>query len=286
MEPGDRWAYRARGIDALVEVQVLKIGTNKPARVLVRFKDEACEGREEWVPPSRLKVRWNEVESFLAQEEKWDRVTASSPNHDNHVLVAVGVVFDELIPSELAELDYRYAVLRTRNLEGLVSLVKIDSVEITERAESFIDYEDQAWIAPFEAALLVATTAAKMESATILRWVDKREQEARYEAIHGRHYPSRKGRDSFHVQPERCREYDELEDRPVREILRGWCGSQAIDRFDELAALRIEVRRIGDIATEAIRALDDAGDSKKATALEQKLGTPVEMLRTDIDGEY
>lgn len=285
VETGERWAYRARGIDPLVEVDVLKIGTNKPARVLVRFTDEAFEGREEWVPPNRLKVRWTEVESFLAQEEMWARVTASSPNHDDHVLGAAEVVFDELIPRDIAELDYRCAVLRTKNLDGLVSLVNIDSREITERAESFIEHEDQAWIAPFEAALLVATTAAKMNSETILRWVDQHEREARHEAIHGHHYPSSKGQDSFHFEPDHCREYDEKEDRPVREILRGWCGAQAIDRFDELAALRIEVRRIGDIAAEAIRALGEAGESKRATVLEQKLGIPVEMLRTDRDGE-
>jgi hypothetical protein len=58
VEPGERWAYRARQVDELVEVRVLRLGTQKPARVLVRFVDDAFEGREEWVPPARLKVPW------------------------------------------------------------------------------------------------------------------------------------------------------------------------------------------------------------------------------------
>jgi hypothetical protein len=44
--------YRARQIEDVVEVEVLKIGTQRPARVLVRFVDERFEGRQEWVPPA------------------------------------------------------------------------------------------------------------------------------------------------------------------------------------------------------------------------------------------
>ena len=53
---GESWAYRARSIDQLVEVEVLRIGTSKPARVLVRFVADEFEGRRDWVPPARLKV--------------------------------------------------------------------------------------------------------------------------------------------------------------------------------------------------------------------------------------
>lgn len=56
VQPGERWTYRARRIDDLVEVEVIKIGTQKPARVQVRFVDERFEGRQEWVPPARLNV--------------------------------------------------------------------------------------------------------------------------------------------------------------------------------------------------------------------------------------
>lgn len=61
VEPGESWAYRARGVDLLVEVVVVCVGTRKPARVLVRFVDDEFEGREQWVPPVRLKVPWSEV---------------------------------------------------------------------------------------------------------------------------------------------------------------------------------------------------------------------------------
>ena len=60
--------------DPLVEVEIVRIGTQRPARVLVSFIGEAFEGRQDWVPPSRLKVLWSDVESYLAREARWARI--------------------------------------------------------------------------------------------------------------------------------------------------------------------------------------------------------------------
>lgn len=61
---GQPWVYRARRIDDVVEVAILKIGSQNPPRVLVRWADESFEGRQEWVSPARLKVLWAEVDEF------------------------------------------------------------------------------------------------------------------------------------------------------------------------------------------------------------------------------
>jgi hypothetical protein len=55
IQPEQRWAYRARQVDELVEVSVVRLGTQKLARILVRFVDDAFEGREEWVWGSRTR---------------------------------------------------------------------------------------------------------------------------------------------------------------------------------------------------------------------------------------
>lgn len=70
MEAGERWAYPARGIDPLIKVEVKRLGTQKPARVLVLFVDDYAEGREEWVPPARLRVPWGHVGEFMAREAR------------------------------------------------------------------------------------------------------------------------------------------------------------------------------------------------------------------------
>jgi hypothetical protein len=62
------------GSDPLACVEVLRFGTTRPARVRVRFVDDAFEGRKDWVPPARLKVPWAERERWLACEARWCRV--------------------------------------------------------------------------------------------------------------------------------------------------------------------------------------------------------------------
>ena len=91
MDVNESWAYRARSMDELVEVRILRIGTNRPARVLVRFVAEVFEGREEWVPPGRLKVLWSAVEEFLANERRWAAVTDVSPVSESGEYYATSV---------------------------------------------------------------------------------------------------------------------------------------------------------------------------------------------------
>jgi hypothetical protein len=54
---GAHWAYRLKSDSTsaeVVEVEVLKIGTRRPARVQVQFVEDEHEGRTDWVPPVRL----------------------------------------------------------------------------------------------------------------------------------------------------------------------------------------------------------------------------------------
>jgi len=52
MELDEVWAYRARSVDNVTPARVLRLGTKKPARVLVRFEDPAKAGHEECRVPS------------------------------------------------------------------------------------------------------------------------------------------------------------------------------------------------------------------------------------------
>lgn len=70
--------------------------------------------------------------------------------------------------------------------------------------------------------------------------------------------------------------------KPTREVLRAWCGVDNVERFDELVELRKEIRRVGEAAERAIAALRSHGHDVNAAQSEQELGTPVEMLRTEL----
>lgn len=71
MEPGERWAYRAApDHGAISEVEVLKVGTQRPRRVKVSFTADEAEGREEWVSPARLRVRWEDKDAWLEAQRR------------------------------------------------------------------------------------------------------------------------------------------------------------------------------------------------------------------------
>ncbi|MCW2659267.1 MAG: hypothetical protein JWP83_419 [Mycobacterium sp.] len=85
--------------------------------------------------------------------------------------------------------------------------------------------------------------------------MQKEESEARYKAIHGRWYRGRGSRPDYTIPADICIQTDNEYYKPRRAILRLWCGAEAIDRYDELAELRKEIHRVGQIAESAIKAL-------------------------------
>jgi hypothetical protein len=66
----------------------------------VRFVDERFEGRQEWVPPARLKVPWAAVGVFREREARWDRIDKLGIG-DEPVSRAAEEVFEALIDTTL-----------------------------------------------------------------------------------------------------------------------------------------------------------------------------------------
>jgi hypothetical protein len=284
VEPGQAWAYRARQADDLVQVGVLRLGAQRPARVLVKFADEVFEGREEWVPPARLKALWRDVDQYRAREARWNRIRAAGVPSDDPREDAAETVIELLLADDGTEIGYHGSgSIRLRDPAALAAKLGLDPGQLTGHPLAFT--ENDVLIAPWEVTELIVTTVARHNPIPVLEHVAREEREARHEAIHGRWYPGGRHHDDFYVEPERCVESDNEYSRPRRELLRVWCGTDATDRFDELAELRKEVRRVGEIAQSAINALRAAGRQAEAAGLQRELGTPLDMLRsTDQSG--
>lgn len=62
---------------------MLRLGTQKPPRVLVCFVENRFEGGEEWVLPARLKVPWSGVDQLRAHEARGDVIHAAGPDWDD-----------------------------------------------------------------------------------------------------------------------------------------------------------------------------------------------------------
>jgi hypothetical protein len=278
--PGERWGYRARGIDPLVEVEVVRHGTQKPARVLIRFVDASFEGREEWVPPARLKVPWSGAVEFEAREAHWERVDTHPGLREQAIEYAVDTVFELVIDSGLAEHAYRRPGVTTiRDVAGLARRLQLDEALLREAPESFED--EGAFIVPWATTERIVRRACELFPDVILRDVEKDEAEARREAMHGRWYRGARSTGDFFVTPEEPASRDDewAFGRPKRQVLRDWCGSEATNRQDELKALREEVVRLDRLVGDAIRVLRAHKLDTPATSLEREFGIPVEEAR-------
>jgi hypothetical protein len=204
---GQSWAYRARQVDDVVEVEVLKLGTQRPPRVLVHFGDERFEGRQEWVPPARLKVRWEAVDAFRASEARWDRVFDLGRGFDDPADGAATEVFTALIADDIARMEYREAgACRITDSGRLTELTGLDAAVWTQCPEGFTEGPDLG--VPWPVTEQIAAAAARRNPAPILEAVHNEEGEARYHAVHGHCYRGRGSRSDRTIPAEICIKVD------------------------------------------------------------------------------
>jgi hypothetical protein len=277
MEVGETWGYRARRQDPVVCVEVLKIGSKRPLRVLVRFADEGFEGRQEWVPPARLKVAWDGVEEWLAAERRWLAVVdASAVAVTTLEHRAAEMVFDRPDAEHFIDVmdAYRHAVLTVTDPAVFAAKLGYDARELATGVGYVRD--GGTVVAPWPALRTVAQRVAELDADAVLAEMDRDDTRAEREATYGVWYRTRG--EERHIDADICAEVDE-EYKPVRDLVRQWCGAEARDRRHELAALRAEVVRLGGLIEMAITSLRQAGCDRAAATVERELGVPVEMLR-------
>lgn len=270
---GQRWAYRqgARGTVACVEVT--RVGTSRPARVRVRFVADEYEGREEWVPPTRLKARWEHVAEWQAREDRWAAVREISQHIDR-------TAEDDALWRVLDALpDWRYGhagmgrtagILTISDVDGLVADLGIERRAIDDPV-AFID-DDGSLVVPWRVTRQVVQALARKHADRVLADVAQEERDILRKSTWGYMDGSRL------IRPEICAEVAQ-ESEPARQLVREWCGTEARERRDELQALRAEVGRLGELVERAITALANTGDNQSARELERDLGVPVEVLR-------
>lgn len=98
--------------------------------------------------------------------------------------------------------------------------------------------------------------------------VAKEEEELRQHAVHGEYFDHGQSFSGY-IPGERCLE--RLRERePVFALVREWCGAAAIERFDELVALREEVRRLRELITREAERLDASGEGQRSAWLRKQ----------------
>lgn len=274
---GELWAYRQRGTDPVTCVEVLRLGTAKPPRVLVKFTDDRFEGRSEWVPPGRLKVPWDQADEWSAREQRWAMLRDSSEyirgSTEDH---ALDMLEDGLRDYDLVEFLYNNdsGILRIHDVDALAQELDLDREFIAGDPASFVD-DEGSLLVPWRVTQVIAKSLAHKFADVVLEQIEESEAEAQHHNRWG--YASSSAHNGW-ISAEICAKVDE-EFAPAREMVRQWCGAEARDRYSELLALRAEVYRLGALIERAVTALRSSGNEHDADTIERDLGIPLEAVR-------
>ncbi|MFI5259061.1 MAG: hypothetical protein ACHQ01_05565 [Candidatus Limnocylindrales bacterium] len=266
---GSRWAYRAASQDELIEVEVLRLGVKKPARLLVRWVANEFEGHQDWVPPSRLKVPRERVDDLRAWASRWAAAQEPAAATPELLRDATDYVIESLVDPDVAEMGYnaQRGVIKIHQVDRLAALLDIDVGSLRADPRSF--EEAGTLIAPITAAIAVAQSAASAWPVKVLAEIEEEEAQARHDAAHGRFVRLRRKTDEW-IPGEVCERID-AERQPLRNLLREWCGAGPGSVRAEIGELREEAQRLRALTRKAIDELRASGHRKKAADLEQEL---------------
>jgi hypothetical protein len=267
---GERWVYRRGENEELAEVEVLRIGVRKPARLLVRFVSDEFEGLQDWVPPSRLKALWRDVAEYTAWSTRWRALMRDSPDHDSHLLRAAQIAVGEVLPESVVEIGWNYTlgVSFIHDVSALAGALNVPSDTFLDDERVFT--EGTTFVAPWPTTLAIAQMAASRQPRAILRWIEIDEARARREAIHGRFSRPGARYDSWAISGEDAASIDAEHSAPVRDLLRQWIGADHVDQSADLEAAREDARRLSALASAALETLRSLGHKRQATLLEHK----------------
>ncbi|MFI0156697.1 hypothetical protein [Streptomyces lydicus] len=166
-------------------------------------------------------------------------------------------------------------VLYLHDVPALAALLHVPEDFFHADPRTFTD--EGTLTAPWPTTLATARLIAKTHAEALVAHLALTEEQAQRDAIYGRYYRGRGKSPGTYIEPEICAEVDR-EHKPGRDLVREWCGAEAVDHLAELTALRTEVLRIGKLMEHAIQMLRQSGQTKAAERLERQLGVPLNAL--------
>jgi hypothetical protein len=276
MEVGEMWAYRERAytLDCpVVKAEILQFGPRRSGKIRIRLHDGEFSGLDMWVPAVRLRVPWDETEAWLRDEKALEAAQEVSEDSIGEVVFeAANLVFFAYHGPGEVMLDWprRASTLWITNPEAVASDLGLDLDSLLAEPLAFIDRTGE-YHAPAAAGERLARLVAERYAHGVLAKVAEEEEQLRQEAVHGKTFDD--GPWPRHIPAERCAEC--LRERePVFAQVREWCGQPAVERFDEVVALRAEVQRLRELVVRAAGQLEAAGHSRLAKKLRKEAEKP------------
>ncbi|GGK81793.1 hypothetical protein Sme01_62800 [Sphaerisporangium melleum] len=277
MDVGEVWAFRdqpkAVG-EQVYRVEVVRNGgPRKRGDLHVRFLDGEEAGLQEWVARGQLLAQWTDVEALLDDDRRWASVFECSREvRGSAEFEAAKLVIGHVRPKNRIRLRHAVAdagVMEIADLDDVTSWLDLDPKELRRQPLAFED-RFGTFVTAWPTTRQIARRVAEVLGSDILKKMIAQEEAMKTDRRGQRWYRDEKT----------DRELERLES--IVGVLHEWCGSDDIDRYDELKALRAEVERLGELVQRATRELRQRKCHTIAATIESDLG----IHATDFRGRY
>lgn len=265
--PGETWGYRVGrklGIP-LSPVEVLE--TPEKRRVLIRHLEGAKAGEQEDVPLQRLVVPWEEAADLMEDERRLE-VVYRTPHGDHGetemeaVLTVANGAFD--YPVYVISRGYGdepAGILTSVVPDALAETVGMTLDELLALPNAYID-RTGTYHAPFVAAVEITKRYCQHEPANVLEGTQMLEEQLETLASTA-YFP-------FGMPVDHAYAADNLRRvRPSLDLLRSWCGGEALEEWSEIEALRAEIDRLQELIENIAAQIREAGNPELAKRLRQ-----------------
>jgi hypothetical protein len=251
-ELGELWAYRERAHDIecpLVKAEVVQLGPPRSNKVRVRLLDGEYAGIDMWTPTVRLRVPWDDVEAWHRDELAMD--VASEASHQFKGTLeyeAAETVFYALhLPHGIVVNSPRNGILNIGQPEAAAGDLGVDLDTLMAFPCAFIDRHGEYYASAEKAGEVARLLCARYEQEVLAAIADEA-KELRLRAVHG-------AQNEYGVQPVDKAIAWLRKREPVLALVHAWCGDNALERFDELMSLRIEVDALRTLIMETANAI-------------------------------
>lgn len=251
---GEEWAYRRR--DDAASERVLVVALHRQGqkfRADIKHLSGDNAGLEENVPRSRLRVPWDEVGDYDALMEGLGRLRSEALTEAEES--ALWKATELLLPTEVAELfvspvDEALLIHDQHKFEALLG----EPVSVLQHEFVWILYGGRTCLSP-RASLRVAELLCRRNPAPMLEAVMAEEAEAREKSKHGGTVTSFESNELLPTSPDLEYKFYLEWHKPVHEILRDWCGYQAVTDHERLLAAEAEIHRLDTLLASALTSL-------------------------------
>ena len=248
--------------------------------VRVRRLDGEDTGLQEWVPRTALLDRWDVIEERPRDERRLRAVIeASAEVADGAEWEAARFVLEHAGLGRLVVLGRNRAergVVRVAKPDRLAAQLATDLASLAVADPLAFTDRSGVLVMPWSAGLVVLQGIARAFAEQLVSEMHDDEERLRDQVTRGWHR-------TYSWEEREARPEEALKARePLYALVRTWCGAEAVDRFDELVALRAEVIRLGKLVERSVQALRKQGAATTAATIEHDLGIPIATLTNGL----